>query len=181
MEFYYFIQIHWPLTPYYIKHLFRICLWTTDGFHLNNYKGPLQFGYQENNIEITPHFWNWDPMQSMKLEYQLTWNKQDNGLACITIITAYSIESPNWVNIHFFLRTINNKGEYLMAKENLKFRINKHYMQTWWFKTIVLLFLLSLFYAYYKIKINELIRTQNLKNKVANDLHDDIASTITKL
>lgn len=54
-------------------------------------------------------------------------------------------------------------------------------MQTWWFKTIVLLFLLSLFYAYYKIKINELIRIQNLKNKVANDLHDDIASTITSI
>jgi ligand-binding sensor domain-containing protein/two-component sensor histidine kinase len=147
----------------------------------NNYKGPLQFGYQENNIEITPSLLNWDPMQSMKLEYQLTWNKQDTGWHVLQSLQPIQLRALQPGEYTFSLRTINNKGEYLMAKENLKFRINKHYMQTWWFKTIVLLFLLSLFYAYYKIKINELIRIQNLKNKVANDLHDDIASTITSI
>ncbi|MBK7225321.1 MAG: hypothetical protein IPH96_07880 [Saprospiraceae bacterium] len=68
-----------------------------------------------------------------------------------------------------------------MAKEVIEFRVNKHFAQTWWFRSLLLMFILGLLYTYYRIKIQEIVKMQKLKNKVANDLHDDIASTITSI
>ena len=147
----------------------------------DEYRLKLDLKHNENNIEITPSLLNIDPMQSMQLEYQFVAGTEDTSWRVLYTLHPIQLLSLSPGDYKFKLRTSNKDGETFLAKDVIEFRVNKHFAQTWWFRSLILLFILGLLYTYYRIKIQELVKMQKLKNKVANDLHDDIASTITSI
>ena len=61
------------------------------------------------------------------------------------------------------------------------FVIDPPYWQTGWFYAILLLLLMLLFYGIYKYRVRQLLKLQNIRNRIASDLHDDIGSTLTNI
>ena len=48
----------------------------------------------------------------------------------------------------------------------------------WYFYLMLLVIFVSLIYVLYKIRINQVLMVQEVRNKIARDLHDDIGSTL---
>ena len=55
------------------------------------------------------------------------------------------------------------------------------FWQTWWFISAVILLLLAAVYSFYRYRLNEVLKIQAVRNKIASDLHDDVGSTLSSI
>jgi signal transduction histidine kinase len=53
--------------------------------------------------------------------------------------------------------------------------------QNAWFIIICIVVLAAVLYAFYRYRINQLIQLQQVRNRIATDLHDDIGTTLTNI
>lgn len=67
------------------------------------------------------------------------------------------------------------------SKEPVKMSITikPGFIQSIWFKIMIGAIVLLLFFTFYRIRINQIIRLQEERNKISRDLHDNIGSTIS--
>ncbi|WP_276481831.1 two-component regulator propeller domain-containing protein [Paraflavitalea pollutisoli] len=59
--------------------------------------------------------------------------------------------------------------------------IRPPFWKTGWFIGLLVLALISILYGLYRYRINRLIELQQVRNRIATDLHDDIGSTLTNI
>ena len=52
---------------------------------------------------------------------------------------------------------------------------------TWWFYAICPVFTALIIYVLYRYRINELLKRQAIRNKIAQDLHDNVGSTLSSI
>lgn len=83
-------------------------------------------------------------------------------------------------NYQFQVRMIGWNGTYGPIT-TVEFKIKPPYWKTWWFYSLIILAALLLLYAFYRYRINQLLRLQKVRNTIATDLHDDIGSTLTNI
>lgn len=112
--------------------------------------------------------------------------------------TIYKIKETNsdWINIgnsnslpligfghgtyHLKVQVFNEDGMPSEIKELTLIFLPKWY-QTWWFKTLIALTIISIGYALYRLRINQLKKEQRIRTKLASDLHDDLGSTMNSV
>ncbi len=55
------------------------------------------------------------------------------------------------------------------------------FYRTWWFFTLLTIFILSATWAIYRQRINKLLAVEKIRTKVARDLHDDMGSVLSTI
>ncbi len=102
-----------------------------------------------------------------------TWSIPANGHD-----VSYASLQPG--NYTFEVRTIGWDGEAGETK-SFKFGIRSPFWKTGWFISIAFAVGIALVYMLYRYRIGQLQRIQHVRNRIANDLHDDIGSTLTNI
>lgn len=102
-----------------------------------------------------------------------SWSKPAN----MHIVSYASLQPGDY---RFEVRTIGWNEEW-GTPANFEFIIRPPYWQTWWFYSLVGVFILSLLYAFYRYRIRQVLKLQRVRNRIATDLHDDIGSTLTNI
>jgi len=64
---------------------------------------------------------------------------------------------------------------------HFSFVINTPFWRKGWFYLLLGIILLMIFYSVYRYRINQLLRLQKIRTRIATDLHDDIGSTLTNI
>lgn len=93
-------------------------------------------------------------------------------------IVSYASLQPG--SYRFEVRTIGWNGQPGVPACFL-FIIKHPYWQSWWFYSVISLLLILLAYSLYRYRINQLLKLQNVRNRIASDLHDDIGATLTNI
>jgi len=111
---------------------------------------------------------------------------------------AYFLEGidPSWVNAEkrsiafytdinpgkykFSLRACNADGVW-SAPLTLSIIIAPAWWMTWWFKTLIVVFILSLIYLIYLYRLKQMLAIQSIRLNIANDLHDEIGSNLSSI
>lgn len=89
-----------------------------------------------------------------------------------------NLDNGNYV---FSVRATIRPGIWGEEISSVHIRINPPFWKTWWFYSIAA-FLISLFvYSMYRYRINELLKRQAIRNKIAQDLHDNVGSTLSSI
>ncbi|HNR18990.1 MAG TPA: two-component regulator propeller domain-containing protein [Bacteroidia bacterium] len=80
-------------------------------------------------------------------------------------------------NFLFEYKATNSDGVQSEVK-SLPLIIIPPFYQTWYFYALVAAAAAAIIYTIYKLRINQVLKLQEVRNKIARDLHDDIGSTI---
>ncbi|MBL0882203.1 MAG: hypothetical protein IBJ16_02435 [Chitinophagaceae bacterium] len=59
--------------------------------------------------------------------------------------------------------------------------IKPPFWKTWWFLSLLSLAFFGLLYFIHRLRINKILAVENLRNRVARDLHDDMGSTLSTI
>jgi signal transduction histidine kinase len=81
----------------------------------------------------------------------------------------------------FKVRASNRPGVWSENIATVLLHIIPPVWKRWWFYAICVLFAGALAYAIYRYRINELHKKQDIRNKIAQDLHDSMGSTLSSI
>lgn len=81
----------------------------------------------------------------------------------------------------FKVRATNKPGAWGAEVASIRIRIKPPVWKTWWFYTLAAALISFTVYAIYRYRINELLKRQNIRNKIAQDLHDNVGSTLSSI
>lgn len=141
-------------------------------------KATIVLPYNRNTISIAfaaPDYTFSSPLQfSYKLEgTNSDWSKSDPS------------HMANYANLpggnYVFLVRISNLGDSEVEIARLPIRIIPPYWQRWWFYLVCAILMSILVWLIYRYRINELLKRQAIRNKIAQDLHDSMGSALSSI
>jgi ligand-binding sensor domain-containing protein/two-component sensor histidine kinase len=91
---------------------------------------------------------------------------------------SYASLSPG--NYSFEVRSLAFNGTPGKAAV-FSFTIQPPFWGTVWFYILCIIGIAAIFYGLYRYRVNQLMRLQKVRNRIATDLHDDIGSTLTNI
>ncbi len=84
-------------------------------------------------------------------------------------------------NYVFMVRATTKPGEWSNQIASVAIRIWPPFWKTWWFYTLVAIGSTAAVYLMYRYRINELVKRQAIRDKIAQDIHDNVGSTLSSI
>ena len=81
----------------------------------------------------------------------------------------------------FLVKGTNSDGIWSRNEARVLLSIAPPFWQRWWFRSLLILMGLMLFYAIHLYRIQRVREIERLRTRIASDLHDDIGSALTRI
>ncbi len=81
----------------------------------------------------------------------------------------------------FHVKAANPDGFWGTQIASLEIIVTPPYWQAWWFISGSLLFVCGLIYSLHRYRLTQTLRVEQLRNKIASDLHDEVGSNLTRI
>lgn len=78
------------------------------------------------------------------------------------------------------VRTVNREG-YTSPEKCIRLHVQQVFYKTWWFWALVVVSLLAMALGYYWDKIRQMNQIIRVKKQIADDLHDDVAASLSQI
>jgi ligand-binding sensor domain-containing protein/two-component sensor histidine kinase len=89
-----------------------------------------------------------------------------------------NLEGRNYI---FKVRASSKKGNWTGEHAAVNITIIPPFWKRWWFFALAALVVAGAIYGMYRYRINELVKRQTIRNKIAQDLHDNVGSTLSSI
>ncbi len=139
---------------------------------------PLLLKHNENNLFIEHGMKSYTHTENIKIYFRLIESNQEWTLLSV----------PGFNNM-----TNMATGQYTYAYkacahenncskiQTFSFVIRPHFSRTWWFTLLLSLIFAGTVYALYRYRLYQLRQVEKVRNQIAADLHDDVASTVSSI
>ncbi len=144
-----------------------------------SYKKTLQLKYHENSVSFNYAGLDFLSRAGLQYFYRLTGYDDDWINAGNRTYAAYTNLNPG--NYQFEVKTFNQTINGYGPVTSLAILITPPYWKTWWFILSGFFLFIAALYTLYRYRVNQLLQMQNVRSRIATDLHDDIGSTLTNI
>lgn len=139
----------------------------------------LVFKHDENFITVNFSSLQLSQPKTVKYRYQLaglTENWTDLGKNNVIRFTTLP---PGKYTL--YVQVTNPQGDWSNSSNMLTFEILKPYWQTWWFYLLCVLSIFGITFLIIRYREQQLKNVLTMRNKIANDLHDDVGSALSTI
>lgn len=81
----------------------------------------------------------------------------------------------------FKVRATSTPGTWSNQVSTIRIIIKPPFWKQWWFFVLLAALAAAIAYTIYRYRINELLKRQAIRNKIAQDLHDSVGSTLSSI
>jgi ligand-binding sensor domain-containing protein/two-component sensor histidine kinase len=138
---------------------------------------PANLSLAYNNNYLSFKYVGITTQSPYKVRYKYKLDGLDENWSGITDRTEASYGNLPFGKYAFKVRAMNSEG-YWSNELNYPFTITPPWWKTIWFRSVELLLVILIFYSIYRYRLNQILKLQAIRNKIAHDLHDDIGSTL---
>lgn len=75
----------------------------------------------------------------------------------------------------------NNAYDVAGVPAAISFQILPPWYRTWWAYLLYTISIAGILYTAYKIRVNQLLRVERIRNNIASDLHDEVSATLSSI
>ncbi len=139
----------------------------------------IALGHTQNFFTLhfaAPHYASSAPVQ---YSYMLQGVDKDWINAGASTLAPYT--NLNGGEYIFKVRATTTPGTWSDKITVMHIRIIPPFWKRWWFFVVLALIIAGIAYALYRYRINELLKRQAIRNKIAQDLHDSVGSTLSSI
>lgn len=139
----------------------------------------IRLNYGQNYFTVLFAAPDFQSGRTVRYAYQLEGRDDD----WIDIGTRNTLEFPNLETGDYVLklRATNHAGRWNNQVSSLAISIIPPFWQRWWFYAICGCSIGVIFYFVYRYRIDQLLKQQSIRNKIAQDLHDNVGSTLSSI
>lgn len=141
------------------------------------YNDEIRLHYKDNyfSIEFAAPQYGQDVFYSYMLEgFDRDWIDAGGR----TYASYPNLEGGNYT---FKVRASNSPGVWSKDYASVKIEIIPPFWKRWWFYGLCAFTIALIVYSLYRYRINELLKRQAIRNKIAQDLHDNVGSTLSSI
>ncbi len=144
------------------------------------YNIPSNLSLAFNNNYLTFEYVGITTKSPYKVRYQYKLDGLDENWSPVTERTEAPYGNLPFGSYTFRVKAMNSEG-YWSDELNYSFAIRPPWWKTILFRSVALIFIMMLLYGIYRYRLNQVLRLQAIRNKIAHDLHDDIGSTLNSI
>jgi two-component sensor histidine kinase len=144
-----------------------------------NHLQELLLRYNNNQITIETGIIDYYSKGSNHIRYKLEEINGDWQIAPANYTIRYDGLPPG--KYRLVMQASNAANEFNGPEKILLIHINPPFWQTWWFRTLIALAAIGAIYGIYRYRLQQVMHLQNIRNRIAADLHDDIGSTLNSI
>lgn len=140
----------------------------------------LHLGYRENNIQVDFAALSYSQPRRNGYAYRLDGLENDwNYTTGDATLISYPNLNPGHYTLH--LKVSNSDGVWNEKGLRIRLVIAPPFWRTGWFYALAVLVFISLVYLVYRYRLRHLLKIQMIRNRIANDLHDDIGASLSSI
>jgi Y_Y_Y domain/Histidine kinase len=101
-------------------------------------------------------------------------------------IQSGTVHSATYTNLDpgtytFHVKGSNSDGVWNEKGTSIMLEIFPPWYMTWWFRTLVVIIIVAAAYSFYRYRLQQALKLQAIRNKIASDLHDEIGSNLSSI
>lgn len=81
----------------------------------------------------------------------------------------------------FVVEASNDNVQWSKNAKTISIQIIPPWWRTWWFYTLIAIITSAIIYGIYQYRINQVLKLQGVRNRIATDLHDEIGSSLSTI
>ncbi len=81
----------------------------------------------------------------------------------------------------FRVKASNPDGYWTEPGTSMIITIRPPFWRTWWFTSLAILMSAALIYAVHRYRLEQTLKVERLRNKIASDLHDEVGSSLSRI